>query len=244
MTDEARTTEATSRRRLLTLGAAAAGAIAATAVSSDRAAAHGSAHFDSASSDPAVHGNNILFGPGVQGDSVAGDGVYGHTVGGFQRSGVRGVTEGTDLNDYGVFGSNGGEGVGVEGQSIYGKGVEGVSHYGAGVSAGSLYGIAFDGFAPAGIAVARLGGKVRLSTVGSGMIPAGSRELIVPNGHVTDKSHITVTFTSDPGGRAVEWISRVPAGPFGAGGSFTIHLDGRVRSEVTFTYCLLEPFSP
>jgi hypothetical protein len=236
--------EFSTRRKFVVFGAAAAGAVAATVITGDRADAHGTVHFDSANSDPAVHGNNTSDGPGVQGDSVTGHGVLGHTAGAFQAAGVKGMSDGTDLNSYGVFGFSTTGGVGVEGQSINGHGVEGISHHGAGVAAGSLDGIAFDGFAPAGIAALRLGGKVRLSTVAFGTIPAGSRDFTVPHGQVTDKSHVSVTFTSDPGGRAVEWISRVAAGPGGAGGSFTLHLDGRLRADTTFTYSILEPFSP
>jgi hypothetical protein len=219
--------------------------MAAAALASDRAEAHGTVHYDSATLDPAVHGNNTNDGPGVQGDSVGGSGVVGTTAGGFQSAGVRGVnTEAGNLNAYGVFGWNADIGRGVEGQSIQGVGVEGTSHHGVGVAAGSLDGIAFDGFAPAGIAALRLGGKVRLSTVSHGTIPAGSDSVTVPHGHVTADSHISITFTSDPGNASVSWISRVAAGPLGVGGSFTVHLDRRIRNDTTFTYSILEPFAP
>ena len=63
-------------------------------------------------------------------------------------------------------------------------------------------------------------GKARFKTVGSGTFAAGTSSKVVANADVTGQSHITVTFTSNPGKDvSVVWIERI------AGTSFTIRLN-------------------
>src|SRR5918996_582571 len=71
--------EGKSRRDLLkTLGAAAAGAVAGGVLSAEEAqAGHGTLNAVSDTDSPAVHGENVVAGPGVEGTSNEGPGVLG-----------------------------------------------------------------------------------------------------------------------------------------------------------------------
>jgi hypothetical protein len=88
------------RRRLMALGVAAVGAATALFSSRQPAEAHGTVHYESATADPAVHGNNSNDGPGVMGTA-------------------------STLDGFGVLGQNFGDGEGVLGRSLNGSGVRG-----------------------------------------------------------------------------------------------------------------------
>jgi len=135
-------------------------------------------------------------------------------------TGVQGESTATD-----------GIGAGVYGTSTKGHGVQGVSEEGIGVLAQS----------PRGTAL-QVEGKSSFSTVGSGTIPAFKKSYTVglPAGLVTDKSHISVTLTSDPNligeDAAVSFVERDPAN-----NRFTINLTKAVGRNTTFTYFIVEP---
>jgi len=78
-------------------------------------------------------------------------------------------------------------------------------------------------------------GKARFSTAGSGLVAAREDTAPVSNPAVTPNSHITVTFTGDPDRAQVAWVERQP------GSGFVVHLSGRPRSNVPFTYLIVEP---
>src|SRR5437867_6381035 len=100
------------RRGLLTLvGAGGAAAVAALLSRSNGAQAHGTIHADSATPDPAIHGDNTDGGPGIEGTSNNGAGVSARS-----------------LNGTGVFSE--GNTVGVQGVSHGGEGVTGESSHG------------------------------------------------------------------------------------------------------------------
>jgi hypothetical protein len=78
-------------------------------------------------------------------------------------------------------------------------------------------------------------GKACFSTAGAGVVPARANAVTVSNPAVTAASHITVMFTSDPGGASVAWVERQPDT------GFIVHLSGRARWPVPFTYLIVEP---
>jgi len=143
-------------------------------------------------------------------------------------------------------------GRGVNGHSDRaGTGVSGYSESGTGVAGNSPSGTGVVGFSDTGIGVLaiskgspalRVEGKSSFSTVGSGTIPKFKKSHIVdlPPGLVTDKSHISVTLTSNPnvlgGDAAVSFIERDPAN-----NRFTITLTKAVGRDTTFTYFIVEP---
>lgn len=165
-------------------------------------------------------------GPGVAGHSQSGQGVEGHSQSGH---GVLGCSE----SAYGVAGhSQSGvgldghspTGVGVAGSSVSSIAVKGDSQTGTGVQAESQTGLALD-----------VAGKARFSTAGTGVVPARADAATVDNPAVTAASHITVTFTGDPGRASVAWVERQP------GSGFIVHLSGKSRWAVPFTYLIVEP---
>jgi len=203
------TVERTDRRAVLTAGAATAGAMALTLLGRREAQAHGTSHVTSATGDPAIHGENSDDGDGVLGTSVGGRGVVG-------------------------FGAL----VGVHGESVAGFGVQAISHSGTAVAVGTLSGIGVD-IHSGGTALRITGGRLKLTQVGSGAVPAGTDLVFIPRADVTANTHVSVALTADPGPRAaVSWIERVP------GAGFTVHLTARVRNATTLTYSVAEPAFP
>ncbi len=154
-----------------------------------------------------------------------------------------------------------GSGIGVLGASPIGMGVLGQSDSGHGVVGGSNSNAGVVGFAPGdtpgvaalsapafpgplpvgpplpdpdgGLALDVIG-KARFSTAGAWVVPAKADAVWVDNLAVTVDSHITVTFTGDPGRSSVAWVDRQATG-------FTVHLSSRCRSAVPFTYLIVEP---
>ncbi len=182
--------------------------------------------------------------PGVEGHSGSGPGVLGASDSG------RGV-EGRSQSDYGVAGhsqtgvgvdghSPSGVGVGgssdtspgVKGDSLSGPGVLGQSESGHGVVGESLSGAGVQASSETGHAL-EVWGKAAFSTAGAGVMPAKADALGVPNKAVTLDSHITVTFTGDPGRVSVAWVERH------ADTGFTVHMSSRCRSAVPFTYLIV-----
>lgn len=134
------------------------------------------------------------------------------------------------------------------GASGSGTGVVGTSETGigtAGAAPGDAPGmVAFSGLAaggPGGLPLPDGGlalaveGKARFSTAGSGVVPVRADAATVSNPAVTADSHITVTFTGDPGRASVAWVERQP------GSGFIVHLSGKSRWAVPFTYLIVEP---
>jgi hypothetical protein len=80
-------------------------------------------------------------------------------------------------------------------------------------------------------------GKARFSTAGAGVFAARANAVAVSDPAVTPDSHITVTFTGDPGNAAavVQWVERQPAS------GFIVHLRVPVFNETPFTYLIVEP---
>jgi hypothetical protein len=92
---------------------------------------------------------------------------------------------------------------------------------------------------PGGVAL-RVIGRLQLQTAGEDVIPAGQTgPLLVPNAAVTGQSHVTVTFTvlPLPKGLRVLYVERMP------GIGFAVHLKGRPRIAVPFTWSVVEPNS-
>jgi hypothetical protein len=140
--------------------------------------------------------------------------------------GVRGIA----MSAEGGYGE--GPGVGVHGQSGSGTGVLGISESGTAVEARS--GVEGNGSGNALL----VHGKSAFSTAGSAVVPAGKNSVFVANSAVTEQSHISVTFTSDPGSRSVAWVERDP------GNGFTLHMSSAPpsrRLETSFTHFALEP---
>lgn len=81
-------------------------------------------------------------------------------------------------------------------------------------------------------------GAARFSTAGSATVPQGETTVMVANPAVTADSHISATLVSEPRGRMLTWIERLP------GSGFTAHFDGgnpRSRPSTDFTYLITEP---
>jgi len=199
-------------------------------------------------SGPGVEGGSES-GPGVRGHSQAGPGVEGHS-----ESGV-GVVAGS-LNSNGMegFSSSDAHSAVIGNNTADGNGVAGISRGGNGVVGQSETGFAVlgeaPGEAPAVVAISKpfpgpfepdgglallVIGKARFSTAGAGVVPARANAVTVSNPAVTAASHITVMFTSDPGGASVAWVERQPDT------GFIVHLSGRARWPVPFTYLIVEP---
>jgi hypothetical protein len=142
---------------------------------------------------------------------------------------VEGVANGMGVGVSGVAGGDPfgeGAGDGVHGISGTGTGVDGNSGSGIGVRARSTDGIAL-----------AVEGTSRFSTAGFAAIPAGDDSAFVPNSAVTDVSHISVTFASDPGSRQVIWVQGSP------GSGFTVRTSSQTKKtpETHFTYLIVEP---
>jgi len=153
-------------------------------------------------------------GPGVNGNSEGGPGVAG---GGNGWAGVHGLCWGGP----GVVGETFGAGPGVEGNAPGEM---------PGVRANSA---SPDGPRDGGLAL-EVNGKAHFSTGGAAAVPARMSAATVANPAVTAHSHITVTFTADPGRVALAWVERQP------GTGFVVHLSGSPRWDVPFTYLILE----
>lgn len=115
---------------------------------------------------------------------------------------------------------------GLLGYASDGKGVVGFSDNGIGVLAVSK-----------GSPALRVEGKSSFSTVGNGTFPRMKKSFTVEvSGLVTEKSHISVTLTSDPGSdTSISWIERDPPD------RFTINLTKSVLRATSFTYFIVEP---
>jgi len=184
-------------------------------------------------------------GMGVWGQSLTSVGVAGRSDSGVAVEGVGGGVgvRGTSGSGAGVAGfSNSGPGVaahsntgiGVEARGSSGVGVHGDTFDGIGVRAQCL-GAAVPG-QPTGPELALdVIGKARFSTAGLGSAPARASTAAVLNAAVTPVSHITVTFTDDPGRASVAWVERRP------GVGFRVHLSSRLHGETPFTYLIVEP---
>jgi len=178
---------------------------------------------------PGVHGISGT-GPGVRGRSQSGPGVEGRSL------------SGPGLSAYSESGPGAGgdsaSGPGVLGQSPGpGGGVLGL----APADAPAVH--AYSGWYPAkgvpptpdgGLALDVVG-KARFSTAGAGIVRARREAATVENPAVTADSHITVTFTGDPGAASVAWVERQP------GTGFIARLSSRPRWDVPFTYLIVEP---
>ncbi|MGQ9782191.1 MAG: hypothetical protein ACUVQ8_08130, partial [Nitrososphaeria archaeon] len=169
---------------------------------------------------------------GIAGFSDDNFAVHGNST---NNAGVYGFS----FNDKGVWGwSKNGDGVAGMGRC---KGVAGISAEGIGVYGESETGfgvLAISNHSPA----LRVEGKSSFSTVGSGIIPRLKKSFTVnvASGLLKDKSHVSVTLTSDPtvlgGDAAISWIQRDPAN-----NRFTINLTKTVGRDTTFTYFIVEP---
>jgi hypothetical protein len=163
-------------------------------------------------------------GTGVCGDCDDGTGVLGRgkwgVVGNSESSGgagVDGYASNLASNSPGVHGqSDAPEGCGVLGEATAG---------GVGVLARSL--------TPGKALLVE--GVASFSTAGAGLIPAKSSSADVENTRVTGNSHITITFTDNPGSASVQWIARKP------GVGFTVNLTDKVKASTSFTYLIVEP---
>lgn len=184
-------------------------------------------------------------GMGVWGESMTSVGVAGRSDSGPAVEGVSGGVgvRGTSGSGFGVAGASdsgtgvaahSNTGIGVEARGSSGVGVHGDTFDGIGVRAQCL-GAAVPGH-PTGPELALdVIGKARFSTAGSGSVPAWAAAAPVLNPAVTAASHITVTFTEDPGRALVSWVQRVP------GIGFRVHLSSRLHREAHFTYLIVEP---
>lgn len=181
-----------------------------------------------------------VFGPavGVRGVSGTGPGVHGESQSG---KGLEGVSQ---------------SGFGVEGRSQSASGLRGRSESWIGAEGFTFSGLAgVVGWAPGetpgviahsqpaieeplpsdgGLALL-VSGRAAFLTAGSSEVPARSVVASVANPAVKANSHITVTFTGNPGRASVAWVERQP------GTGFIVHLSGRPRWAVPFTYLIVEP---
>lgn len=257
--------EGRSRRDVLkALGATAAGAVAGSVLSANESkAGHGTVNAVSDTFSPAIHGENTVNGPGVEGTSSEGPGVMGRGDVGVSAQGshiaitARGVEHGLIISAYeeGVLsraaevavlgisqtpdGMAAPEGTGVRGTNLQ------ASSLGIGVhGAASGEGVGVKATAGQDTATAlQVEGRAKFSTATSGAIPAGQDSAFVNNSSVTGLSHITVTLTGDPGqaGSApgtkpmVVWVERQPRA------GFVVHMSRPVRNATPFTYLIVEP---
>ncbi len=162
----------------------------------------------------------------------AGHGVVAERTGSGFGYAFFGVSETTANNAWGSFirrtsdvGSGGALNARREGAGA-GDGVRG-ERAGTGAGAG------VHAIGPVGLHVE---GKSKFSTVGSGLVLAGTNSATILNTNVTAGSHISVTLTSDPGNTAaVVRVSRA------AGVSFTVRLSSNVAVDTEFTFFIVEP---
>lgn len=249
--------ERPSRRRFLALGLGAAASLAALAVG-------GSGKVQAADGDPVemgvgnhagssttsltgdVPGNDALLTL-INTSDAKGHGLVVEARGGFvppsdpSGAGPSIAITGRGLN---AGGTGPGSGHGVAGISGTGIGVFGAADSGGIGVRGSCPGsepavMALSGtFGPdtpdGGLAL-EVVGKAQFSTAGAGTIPRGVQAYQVANTAVTDKSHITVTFTGSPAGARIVWIKRKP------GIGFVIQLSAVSAGKIPFTYFIIEP---
>ena len=166
----------------------------------------GTGVFGGSTAGPGVVGRTVS-GTGVSGESQTSDGVQGHSVSGF---GVKGESD---------------TAIGVLGSSDAAIGVQGSSDSGTGGYFDCQNGIALEVL-----------GRARFSNAGAATIPSGQDSVFVANPAVTAKSHVAVTFTSDPGSRQLKWVQRTP------GSGFTVQAPGpaKTRPATAFTYLVVE----
>ena len=154
------------------------------------------------------------------------------------------LNENTGEHASGVAGASLGGGAAVDGFSNWGIGVKARGSSGVGVHGDTFDGIgvraqclgAADPEHPTGPELALdVIGKARFSTAGSGIVPAWANRATVDNEAVTGNSHVTVTFTRDPGRGSVAWVQRQP------GTGFVVHLSARPHWDVAFTYLIVKP---
>lgn len=227
-----------SRRHILkALGAAVAGGLAGAVMSPKQALAHGGFHQDFNGVDPAIHGNNLNGGPGVEGTSATGAGVRGEGA-----VGVIGEGASVGLSGQGSTGVVGEGFVGVEAHGTS-SGVFALSEDGRAVHGQTSTGVGLSALSPStGTGVALLvRGKAKFSTAGSGVIPRGEDSGEIQSLSITPESHITVTFTGNPGVPlagfpvSVLWVERFP------GLKAIIHLTRSVGRDTPFTYLIVDP---
>ena len=90
--------------------------------------------------------------------------------------------------------------------------------------------------APTNADALRVHGRALFSSAGAGVVAQNARSGGVVDGTVSEKSHVTVTLTGDPGNQAsVAWVQRHP------GLGFMLHLDRPAAAETPFTYFIVEP---
>jgi len=172
-------------------------------------------------------------GPGVEGRSESGLGVLGQSDTG---PGVRGESlegQGVGVSGHGQIGVMGRSGEPPPPEGDGKGGIPSAGVLGEAWGEGSAGVMAFAG--EAGLLALRVVGKACFSTAGSGAVPARMSAATVANPAVTADSHITVTFTGDPGRASVAWVERQP------GTGFVVHLSAWPRSDVPFTYLIVEP---
>jgi len=201
----------------------------------------------SARGNEGVHAEGDM--AGVFGGSSAGTGVQGKSGGGW---GVTGASDGTEFGaSGGVFGMSdktvgifglSAEGIAVEGRSDHdpatGTGVKGYSRKGEGVLGESEEGTAVRATAvtPAATAL-RVEGRVAFQTAGLGAIAAGTKSAMVnPGVPLTAATKVLVTLMSDPGLRALKYVSVDPTAD-----TFTVHLTGlAARTPISFAWFVIE----
>lgn len=171
-------------------------------------------HLDGTAISAVARGQMAIRAAGVEGKS--GPGV-----------GIQGVSSETPNGD-GIAGP----GVGVQGFTGSGIGVEAVSE-----SGGDALSVRSELLSGRALVV---DGRAAFNSAGTAVLPAGRNKVFVPVDTVTALSHITVTFTGDPGSRVVHWIERKPGGNVG----FILHCTtpvGSTKPATPFSFLVVEP---
>jgi hypothetical protein len=192
----------------------------------------------------AVFGTNEGFD-----SSQSGTAILGHCTNQDPSHRVAGVVgESVLLIERGFEGQPPSNGIGVIGRSETGIGVIGESRHhddgapdqplmsGTGIVGRSGSGTGVEASSESGLGLKVLG-KAGFSSAGTGLVATGQSSVTATDPNATLLSHITVTLTSDPGGRHVRWVSP-------AAGSFTLHLTDappNKRPQTSFTYLIVEP---
>lgn len=181
--------------------------------------------------DVAAVAGDTLFVENTQAGEGGGGAISAVAQGGGHA--VEGIANGLGVGVRGVAGADPfgeGPGDGVHGSSGTGIGVLGhITGAGIGVEARSE--------SPEGIAL-QVRGSARFSTAGSATILAGTDSAFVANPAVTEESHISVTFVSEPGSRQLTWVDRHPDT------GFTVHTASQSKKapETSLTYLVVEPY--
>jgi hypothetical protein len=168
-------------------------------------------------------------GPGVIGDSETGPGVAGSSQTG---PGVEGRSQSFGVSGHGQIGVMGRSGEPPPADGGKG-GMPSAGVLGEAWAEGSAGVMAFSGQGP--LLALKVVGKAQFSTAGAGAVRARMNAATVANPAVTADSHITVTFTSDPGSASVAWVERKP------GTGFIVHLSSGPHRKASFTYLIVEP---